>query len=379
MREASSSGEGDFRWPALDGLRAVAVGLVMVGHYGHLSSLGSLGVETFYVISGFLITWLLLREYDATGGIVKRRFYLRRALRIFPAFYVFLVVCAVVLAATPLMPPLIRWLASATYTADYYAATHVGPSVLIHTWSLAVEEQFYLLWPPVLILLLRGGTRAVRLGLVGLLVGVTVWRIGIIRVWGGSPNYVRFALDSQADFLAIGALLAVSWTSSEEAQGVWTVRRAWWPWITIAGLVVVTATLDRTWTFEFSFPLKVALLGLLLLQLLQLRGRGVWGLLDHPVMRWLGRISYSLYLYHYLTWFVALQYARGPLAAGLLGAALAVPIAALSYYCVERPLLSLRDRRLAPLHSVGSVQGRTWASDWRDRRRGPVAAQPPVG
>ena len=100
------SGQGDFRWPALDGLRAIAVSLVMVGHYAHLTPVGSLGVETFYAISGFLITWLLLREYAMTGVIVKRRFYLRRALRIFPAFYVFLLVCAAVLAGTRRMPPL---------------------------------------------------------------------------------------------------------------------------------------------------------------------------------------------------------------------------------------------------------------------------------
>jgi len=166
---------------------------------------------------------------------------------------------------------------------------------------------------------------------------------------------VRFALDTQADFLAIGALLAVAWSSGAPAAGAWSVRRTWWPLMTIAGLALVTATLDQAWAFEFSFPVKVALLGLLLLQLLQLGGRGAWGLLDHAVMRWLGRISYSLYLYHYLTWIVAQRLVPDPVAAAVLGAALAVSVAALSYYCVERPFLRLRDRRIAAPTSSGGA------------------------
>jgi peptidoglycan/LPS O-acetylase OafA/YrhL len=335
-----------FRWPALDGLRAVAVTLVMVGHYAHVTIVGSLGVEMFYVISGFLITWLLLEDYNATGTIDKRAFWLRRTLRIFPAFYGFLIVNALVLAGTAAMPRAAFWAAAGTYTANYYVATHVEPSgALTHTWSLAVEEQFYLVWPLLLTVLLRGGRRTASLLLIGAMAFISVWRCFLAWVVGVPAHYLQFALDTRADFLAVGALVALNWgTPGTRLLAMRLTRRRWLAWLSIAVLAAVAVTFGRARAFEVSFAVNVLVFGAFLLQVLTLGGLSGWGFLDKPVMRWLGAISYSLYLYHYLAWIVVGWLVSDPLTRGILGAVLAVPTAALSYYGVERPFLRLRER-----------------------------------
>ena len=145
------------RIPSLDGMRAVAIGIVILAHalgtrhflyrkqvYEVVGDLGPLGVRIFFIISGFLITSILLQELGQTGCVSLRRFYLRRAFRIFPAFYCFL---GVMLLATWCMGysiPFAEWTAAATYSINYLEHRDW---YLTHCWSLAVEEQFYLLWP----------------------------------------------------------------------------------------------------------------------------------------------------------------------------------------------------------------------------------------
>jgi peptidoglycan/LPS O-acetylase OafA/YrhL len=351
-------GPGRGRWPALDGLRAVAVLLVMAGHYGHVVPMSSLGVEIFYVLSGFLITSLLLDEHEITGAISIPAFYLRRSFRIFPAFYVSLAVTAFTLAGTAAMPGRDLWIAAGVYTADYAIALHPVPgSALTHTWSLAVEEQFYLIWPLALGLLLRGGARRTRLALVGVIAAVTVWRAWLEGAARVAPNYLFFAFDTRADFLAAGALLAVAWRAPEARA--WYGRlagRRWLPLIPIAALGLIAATLDRSHAYALSFPLKAVLTACLIAQLLCLAGDRLWAVLERPAVRWAGTLSYSLYLYHYLAWLVAGGIAEDPLARGMLALGLSVGVAAASYYAVERPMLGLRDRICPAAGSRGRAQ-----------------------
>ncbi len=156
------------RIPSLDGIRAVSIALVMISHYGRDSGhgdpfeLGSLGVRIFFVISGFLITGLLLQEMEQEGHIHLLRFYFRRTLRIFPAFYFYLA-CILLLASRGLAELSFRQaLPALTYTSNYDM-----PSLwlIVHTWSLATEEQFYLIWPAALMLSGRRRGLAVLLGL----------------------------------------------------------------------------------------------------------------------------------------------------------------------------------------------------------------------
>ena len=153
------------RLPALNGLRAVVVLPVIINHFGYAAPAG-LSVTMFFVLSGFLITWLLLKEFEQTQSISIPSFYLRRTLRIFPAYYAFIV--ASILADRLLGDP---WTsaqitAAMTYTVDYYNAFlghNATPAP--HAWSLGVEEQFYLLWPLALLLLLRYGRTAAAIAM----------------------------------------------------------------------------------------------------------------------------------------------------------------------------------------------------------------------
>ncbi len=167
------------RIPSLDGLRAVAISLVIVSHlqgtrgFPHFSlpvELGNLGVRVFFVISGLLITTLMLQEHRKYGSISVARFFIRRTLRIFPAMYFFLLVVAVAakLGLVFLSPG--DMFHAATYTMNYHSG---GSWTLGHLWSLAVEEQFYLLWPLAFALF---GLRGAMLGAAGVVLFAPVVR-----------------------------------------------------------------------------------------------------------------------------------------------------------------------------------------------------------
>ncbi|HET8624049.1 MAG TPA: acyltransferase [Gemmatimonadales bacterium] len=344
---------GRGRWPALDGLRAVAIGLVIAGHIAHDIWIAAIGVELFFVLSGFLITRLLVDEYAQNGRIAVGVFWVRRALRIFPAFYVALFVGALLLRGSPDMPPQDTWIASATYLSDYHFALHPQPSALSHTWSLAVEEQFYLLWPLALALLLKGGHSRAMMALALLAAGITLWRVWLQEVIGASQGYLYFAFDTRADFLAAGAMLGLAWdTGWFQDRRARIAPRAWSPLLTGAGLIVVGGIADPALGHAVSFPVKVALTALFLAQLLVLGGRGVWTILDTSTMRWLGALSYSLYLYHLLAWPYAATI-RGTVGRIVFWLVTALAAAAASYYAVERPMLRIRDR-VFPTRSAGA-------------------------
>jgi peptidoglycan/LPS O-acetylase OafA/YrhL len=146
------------RIDSLDGLRALAVLLVFVGHVDQRGLPGGyVGVEVFFVISGYLITALLLHEQRRTGAISLRHFYVRRMLRLWPALLLFVVVVAPISALDHIGEPAADGTAALLYLTDFWANASEHFSLLLHTWSLAVEEQFYLVWPAVLVFALKRG------------------------------------------------------------------------------------------------------------------------------------------------------------------------------------------------------------------------------
>ncbi|HEX9393047.1 MAG TPA: acyltransferase, partial [Gemmatimonadales bacterium] len=197
------------RLPALDGLRAVAVFTVMIYHFGINAVPGDLGVSAFFVLSGFLITWLLLKEHGATGDVSLRQFYTRRVLRIFPAYYAFIVLtyAADHLRGQAWPPGLAP--SALFYLVNYFNALHGHPTTSIaHAWSLGIEEQFYLLWPLLLLVLLRGGVARVARALVILIVVVVAWRCVLLLGLHVDRAYLYNAFDTRFDNLAVGCLLA---------------------------------------------------------------------------------------------------------------------------------------------------------------------------
>ena len=331
------------RIPALDGLRAVAIVLVVMVHaaptagfppaLAWVHTLQSLGVRVFFVISGFLITALLLQERAATGGISLRRFYMRRALRIFPAFYAYLAVIAV-LAAAGWIILLPGDLAHAlTYTMNYHFP---GAWEVLHFWSLSVEEQFYLLWPPLLVL---AGPRRACLGAAAVVVITPLIRIAM---WYGWP--VRDGTAGQfqmvADSLAVGCLLAGSYN--------WLGRQGWYirlltsRWFLLVPLVVL-ATNELHWrprTFLMAQTITHIAIGLCLDRCVRIRSRWTDGVLNSGPARFAGALSYSLYLWQQ----PFLTKVETPLTSFPLNVVLAVACALASYHLVEQPFLRFKDR-----------------------------------
>jgi peptidoglycan/LPS O-acetylase OafA/YrhL len=197
------------RIPSLDGLRTLSIVLVISGHwlhvlgYGGAGNLGNLGVRVFFVISGFLITGLLLRELEKTSDVNLLKFYFRRTLRIFPPFYFYLLVIFLAVFLGFIFVPLKSLLFASAYVSDY-----ANPSnwLLGHTWSLAVEEQFYLLFPTVLLIL---GIRKTKIFLFLVVLASPFIRLADFHFFGSEPIWVVKGFHANMDALAIGCLLAL--------------------------------------------------------------------------------------------------------------------------------------------------------------------------
>jgi peptidoglycan/LPS O-acetylase OafA/YrhL len=197
------------RIPSLDGLRTISIALVIIGHwlhvlgYGNAGNLGNLGVRVFFVISGFLITGLLLKELEKTSDVNLLKFYFRRTLRIFPPFYFYLLVVFFAGLLGFIYIPFKSLLFASAYASDY-----ANPSnwLLGHTWSLAVEEQFYLLFPTVLLIL---GIRKTKVFLCLVVLASPLIRLADFRFFGSEPIWVIKGFHANMDALAMGCLLAL--------------------------------------------------------------------------------------------------------------------------------------------------------------------------
>ena len=337
--------------PSIDGLRTVAVFLVVFYHFGFRWVNGGIGVLIFFVLSGFLITWLLLKEESRWASISLRQFYLRRTLRIFPAFYVYwlLVVVGFGLLGKRVDKP--QAVASLLYVNNYYqAVVHDPDTALSHTWSLGIEEQFYVLWPAMFIAL---GWRNQRVrGLIAAIFLIWAYRLVMVLIFRVHQGYVYEAWDMRADHLLIGCLLATllySGSSTKLFHIVGSRPAMLWFTILLLGLSSIMPHLV-TWRYRdlVGFIVDPVLTAVLITQGLAFwNASGVW--LNWSWMRWLGRLSYSIYLYQQIALAPAKKLlASQPVAIQLVFAiATCVAVASLSYYVIEKPFLSLKDRIMA--------------------------------
>jgi peptidoglycan/LPS O-acetylase OafA/YrhL len=332
--------------PGLDGMRAVAVLVVMTYHFGFAFVPGDLGVSAFFTLSGFLITWLLLKEWNQAGDINLRRFYARRTLRIFPAYYVFLVLSISwdLFRGDDRIKPLI--VPGLTYLVNYYNALHGHSDASIaHAWSLAVEEQFYLLWPAVFIFASSRGPAARQWFLVGAIVTPMLWRTVLYTTGVADSSYVYNAFDTRLDNLAVGCLLAVVAASPwfEKVARI-VAERSWYPLITVVLLMISRQGLGALWHYGPGMTVDAILLAILIVQLMQLSGATLWKWLENPVIRYLGLISYPLYLYHQAAISLGTRVPGGWPVHLVVGFALSVAVASGSYWLIEKPFLRLKDR-----------------------------------
>jgi peptidoglycan/LPS O-acetylase OafA/YrhL len=340
--------------PDIEGLRAVAVGLVIALHAGVTAvSGGYVGVDVFFVISGFLITSLLIREERTTGRVSIPGFYARRARRILPAACLVIVVTVLVsyqqLGALLGRTNAIDGVWSALFAADFrfiaqgtdYFASSLPPSTLQNYWSLAVEEQFYLVWPTLLFGLVVLGRRWDRSMLtlrLGLAVAVVASLVLSIQESVHDPTSAYFSPFTRAWELGAGALIAV---------GVSTVNRvpdavrAGATWVGLALIAIAAFTFDAATVF----PGYAALLPVGGTMLVIAGGigepRGSAGmLLGLSPLRWIGLISFSLYLWHWPVFTIAEERSPAELTTGarVLCLLLVVVLSVASYLAVEHPL-----------------------------------------
>jgi peptidoglycan/LPS O-acetylase OafA/YrhL len=350
MTERFESGLRETQLAGLDGLRAIAAFLVVFYHFGIPLVSGGLGVLMFFVLSGFLITWLLLRENDEIGSVSLRKFYVRRSLRIFPAFYCYagLIFAIVIVRHIRIVWP--QALAALFYVSNYYQAINGDPNTgLSHGWSLAIEEQFYLLWP-VTFVLLRQNYRRMSQVLAGAILAVWVYRAALVFIFDVHQGYIYEAFDTRADHLLMGCLLAVMLRARFFPRfWNWISVRSWAA-VAVVGLLAISSAAEMTYGAGYrdtvSFILNPLLTAIWITQLIALRGTALWGWANWGWVRYLGRISYSVYLYQQLMVGVAKKIlSQQHVAVQLAGTIAAVVLVASgSHYFVERPFLKLKER-----------------------------------
>jgi len=338
--------------PSLDGLRAISVILVILVHLRVPYVPEIHGVLTFFVLSGFLITWLLLKESARSGAVSIKDFYARRALRIFPAFYAFWFIHLGLYLASRGIPTRRVWfdyLTAFFYVSDYRLAfTHVRP-VLSHTWSLSVEEQFYLIWPWIFVLFQHDLRKLTRI-LVGIIAAVYAYRIVLFFVFHVGDDRLHSTFDGRADHLFIGCLLAVL-LKRGALNTVWSAitSRVGAPILTLLALAASIA-LNEHFHYQYKylvgFSLDPLLIALFLVQVVTLGDAWLWRWLNGPIIRYIGRVSYPMYLYHGLANDLALRAFRGRSLWLISPAAIGIGIvfASTSYFVVEKPFLRLKSK-----------------------------------
>jgi len=334
----------------LDSLRAFAVGSVMLGHYfpglHSYGEWGSIGVNLFFVISGFLITGILLKcrkqiENGQSVILTLRQFYVRRFLRIFPLYYMVIFLAAIVNFSDVRR----NFLWYVTYTVNYYGLITNKGIGLPHFWTLALEEQFYLMWPILILLVPRRGL--VLVPLAAILIAVITRTIIVVF----HLNWMSLMLTPVSlDTLGFGALLAVCSdlpfnrvTSLLEKAGIWV------------GLPLLIA-LKITGNFGvlrglgiIIFNTAIGLFSVWMIIRTVKRVKGIMGwILERRSLRYLGTVSYGEYVYHLPVLLVVFSRRLGgimphsPLLKVIVCGSLTVVIASLSWFLFERPINGLK-------------------------------------
>ena len=351
------------RIPSLDGLRAFSITLVVLNHlwnahntgfwssrYWVVIANGGLGVHVFFVISGFLITSLLLEEFAKRDDISLRRFYLRRTLRIFPPIYAYLLFLIVTAGITGIHPSATGLASAGLFIWNYSpwtspAAASASDWPMDHTWSLSVEEQFYLLWPLALLFLLRGGGKARAAKAALWIIGATFFfRVGTMAI--RTPYFLHRSsgmLHCCMDGLMFGCYAALA-SGTLFFERVYRHAVRYW-FLLPTTFLIISGILFARYTNYYMESVGASLDGaaIMLFMIWCIRNPGSWAgrMLNLNWVRHVGVLSYSIYIWQ--TYFLheknTLFFAKFP--SSLLCIVL---LAELSYWAVERPCMGVRGR-----------------------------------
>ncbi len=364
------------RLPSLDGWRAVSILAVLGSHTKDVAGFpmerwdwfnhafdGHLAVRFFFVLSGFLITWLMILEEKSDGTVNLKNFYLRRALRILPVYLVFLAVVAVLQWLTPFQQGTLGWLGNLTFTTNYLHVTHASD----HLWSLAVEEQFYILWPMAFVFFRPQASLRQCLVICGVLFSIAFLSRLVLGHAGDDARLLQrlvhqWSFFNNADSLAVGCLAAIL-LARPPAAFLHFIRNSITPAL-VCGVALIVLPIGLhyvqalpglpsllqsfAWTVEVCCGRSLQSVGFAIVMVQSIL-RADWGfykMLNHGVLAQFGVLSYSIYIWQQIfcthpaafglpdVWWMSYPFWIVPV----------LVVACVSYYGLERPLLRLRRR-----------------------------------
>jgi peptidoglycan/LPS O-acetylase OafA/YrhL len=368
MSESATAGKRLEKFPAFDGFRGIGVVVVIYTHcpqvlesslynkiwqINQLSRVGYIALDIFFVMSGFFITRLLLRERAKTGRISFKDFYIRRALRIFPVYYLTVIACLFIFRFSTADA-----ISLFSYTFNFYHPLHPVPNPLEHTWSLSVEEQFYFFWP-LLILLVPPRWLDRVMGVVVPLMAIASGLVMAVILLNHDPreagDVVYMSLFTRMLSLSLGGWLALREFENKPLRG--------WRCLALFLGALVVLTLDRMgrnlgiitsqpvyWTIALIAyaMVSVAFVATMVFDRGILK-RVVTAILSIRLLRWLGQMSYAMYVFHLPVLFylgindAALDGAKAPILMVALAFAVTIGMSVLSYYLLETPMAKLKE------------------------------------
>jgi peptidoglycan/LPS O-acetylase OafA/YrhL len=332
------------RIPCLDGLRAISIAFVIISHLSigsdyEIYSIGNLGVRVFFVISGFLITSILTDELTKTSTISLTKFYFRRTLRIFPAYYFFIFVALLFTLFGFYNIPFLTFLIPITYTSNYLTPL---PWEIGHTWSLSVEEQFYLLFPSLLLVLTKARTKKL---LVFTVILIPFVRLFHLLAFGDSaiPFWFTFSFHTNIDALATGCYFALSKNTLLKSKHFNEFSRSSLSFFVLIASVLIIGFNTSSFTYFYNFIGLTILnisIAFCIFWLIANHQSWIGKMLNSKPFVFVGTLSYSLYLWQepftkYSENQIWTHYPYNIL--------LIVLFSLFSYYVVERNFLKLRE------------------------------------
>lgn len=316
---------------------------------------GFIGADIFFVLSGFLITTLLIQEFNRSESINLRNFYIRRVLRLGPGFcamlLVFCFVSFAVLGGEKANRNYIDALISLAYLSNWARAFSIHPpDFLGHTWTLAIEEQFYIVWPIFMLMLLRISKKRHKVALITATIALISWMLRVYLTMNGAlPDRMYNGLDTRADALMVGCTLGIVFSSGMLSRNARKI---------VQKLLIIMAPLSASCLLTFStlvywrdqrmyyygfFAVEI-LTAVLILDILVNQRSAIRKFFSMKWLVWVGTISYGLYIWHYPIFRTMRALGFSDLNVITIGTFATFFIAAISYYSMERPVLRLKKR-----------------------------------